>query len=128
MTAKELASQITLRRRKSELTKEEKILALQNDLLIILAASDDGLFLEGAIQDEYDRQSRYSFHVSKNPNNGLWQIEKKRNGNLKFSCTITKNGAVEIKPTTEHSKISILDEDAQDTYCIGAVLDLKQFL
>lgn len=130
ITAKELAAQIDGRRRKNELTKEEKALALQSGLLIILAAGGDGLFLEGAIQDEYDQQSRFTFHVSKNTNNGLWEIEKKRGGNLQFSfkCNTKLNHAFEISTSLEHCKFTVLDEDGDGLYCIGLVIDLNQLL
>lgn len=130
MTAKELAAQIDCRRRKSELTKEEKALARKNNLLVILAAGDDGVFFEGAIQDEYDQQSRFSFQVYKNTNNGLWEIEKKRCGNLQFTvkCNTKLNHAFEINASMEHSKFTILDEDGDGLYCIGLVIDLTQLL
>lgn len=130
MTAKELAAQIDCRRRKCELTKEEKALLRKNNLLVILAAGDDGVFLDGAIEDEYDQQSRFSFQASRNPNNGLWEIEKKRGGNLQFSfkCNTKLNNAFEISTPLEHCKFTVLDEDGDGLYCIGLVIDLTQLL
>ena len=129
-----LAKQINGNQRRDEMTKEQAAFAKENELIVIFAAGDDLMELRGAINDEKGCSTEILRMPIKKVN-GKWEyqnldtIDKVTHPTL-FKLKITWcppiiDVAWRIQPNCQYLPFLTYDEDY--LYCIGAVIDLKQF-
>ena len=136
ITAKDLAAKLHNRQYGNEITKEERLLAKLNNLVVIFGASDDLIEIYGRFEDEIGAYGGGSFFI--HPRNGILpedhecqcnycNFEAYKNGSIKVDavwCSEDKGYAWTYKTEVEHECFDILEED--EKYCRGIVIDLNK--
>lgn len=135
ITVKQFAELLNGRQYGNEMTKEEKILAKQNGIVVVYGYSDDNMEFEGTISEEVGCYSGGEFWFTKDgkfPDDEQLEVLKDfectpKNKINAIWCPKDENGKVicswKYETFIPHETFKIMGDE--DIYCIGIVFHIS---